>query len=160
MDGVRCPFQKAENCKAKSCDRHHFRWRERALLHIRKITAHPPSGTSTNILEFTDGSPLPGIKRHGADLAPCLLLVLGGHGLPSPKNVRSGGNAVASGPKRHSTKRRTEQLTVRWVADAVPRRLLNAFVRPYVSLAPFVASSPASIRSPAWVEKEAQGLCF
>lgn len=31
-------------------------------------------------------------------------IVLGGHGLPSPKNVRSGGNAVASGPKRHSTK--------------------------------------------------------
>jgi hypothetical protein len=55
---------------------------------------------------------------------------------------------------------RTGQLTVRWVADAVPRRLLNAFVRPYVSSAPFVASSPASTRSPAWVEKEAQGLCF
>ena len=60
----------------------------------------------------------------------------------------------------HSTKGRTGQLTVRWVADAVPRRLLNAFVRSYVSSAPFVASSPASAPSPAWVEKEAQGLCF
>ena len=48
----------------------------RGLRNSRKITAHPPSGTNTNILEFTDGSPLPGIKRHGADLAPCLLLAV------------------------------------------------------------------------------------
>jgi hypothetical protein len=58
-------------------------------------------------------------------------------------------------------KGRTEQLKARWVADAVPHRLPNAFVRSNVSSVPFVASFlPASAPSPAWVEKEAQGLCF
>src|SRR4249920_3321431 len=36
----------------------------------------------TNILEFTDGSPLPGIKRHDANLTPCPLSALSGHASP------------------------------------------------------------------------------
>jgi hypothetical protein len=117
------------------------------------------------IFAFTDRSPRLGIKGTwpglGADLAPCLLLALSGH-TPSPTNVRFGGKAVRFWPSGHSGKKgRTEQLKARWVTEAVPRRLPNAFVRSNVSSVPFLASFlPASAPPPAWVEKEPQGLCF
>jgi hypothetical protein len=74
---------------------------------------------------------------------------------PTPANVRFGG------PKRtFGNGAELDSSEIRCVADAVPRRPLNAAVWSNASSAPFAASSPALAASPAWAEKEAEGLCF